>query len=187
MSRALIVLIGLTSVISVAEALLRWLIIYAGLYGVVTTLSSLCYLAAGITFIVWMFRARGVADTIVSTRQHRWSKPWTIAAWFVPIVNVWIPGVLVQDIWRASDRSQRLVPVTDRRKSVLVRAWWVSYTVSLLAGVLTEAVDDPETATALYSVSVVALALAGVLVVQVIRQIDEMQLSAPNACPAPAA
>jgi hypothetical protein len=206
LSTALTVLIGLSVAAAVADLVLWWVIAVetgeyvAGPMGpfslagmLIGFAVSLTYLAAGITFVVWTFLARRVADTITPTHQHRWSTPWTIAGWIVPFVNVWIPGAVVQDIWRASDRSQPLVALRDRPRSGLIRAWWACFVVSFLVEVLTDVLTGqqpivtPYIAAALYTVSVLALVPAAWLGGRVIRQIDDRQVSEPSAVSAPAA
>lgn len=215
LSTALIVLMGLTAVAGLALAGFNWGIapiligaalsdgtslVLVMLYTMLGAASGLLHLAAGITFIVWMFRSRGVADTITSTHQHRWSKPWTIASWFVPLVNLWVPYAAMQDIWRGSDRTDPLVPLKNRPGNRLLPWWWTSCLVSAFADIGASLADemagtpdrgvDPDVLATWITVSAVALASAALLATQVIRQIEARQnapVTEPNASPAPAA
>lgn len=211
LSTALIILIGLSTVADLLVAGLRWVLQSvpaevesgdaSGFYLLVTfdllaLAASVVWLVAGITFIVWMFLARGVADAITSAHQHRWSKPWTIVGWFIPFFNVWIPYAVMQDIWRGSDRTDPLVLLQNRPVNRLITWWWLSY----LAHLFTYAVFNvqekqgvSEEVTSMWlTVSTLALVPAAVLVAKVIRQLDDRQfpgtdVTDPNASPAPAA
>lgn len=51
----------------------------------------LALLAAGVVFIVWLWRARGNAE-LFCYGQHRRSRGWVIGGWFCPVVNFWFPS-----------------------------------------------------------------------------------------------
>jgi Na+/proline symporter len=79
--------------------------------------------------IVWLFRARANALAI---RDHgqRWGRPWLIFGWFVPVMDLWVPKQIVDDIWSASEPAQD--GRQGIRKPLLVTAWWTAF---LLYGV----------------------------------------------------
>lgn len=89
-------------------------------------------LVTGVVFLVWLF--------VAASNAHRWgavlrqSSGWAVAGWFVPVLNLWRPKQMLDDVWRASMPGVR--PSTDLRRlprPLLVTGWWVTY---LLAGVL---------------------------------------------------
>lgn len=150
------------------------------------------FLTAGVVFLVWLHRARYNSERISYADPHRHKRGWTIGSWFVPIVNLWFPQQVVQDVYRGSDRSQADRPLVARNTSGLVNAWWAAVLVMwtgdrLLAGLLVR--DGSMDTIALLSwVSAVITIVAAVLAVRVIKQINDLQhLNAPNAAPAPAA
>jgi len=94
--------------------------------------SSPLTLATGVTFISWLYlaavnaRRRGAAP--------RRPAGWAIAGWFVPVLSLWRPKQVLDDIWRASVPG--VPPGIDLRKvpkSCLVTGWWAAW---LLAGAL---------------------------------------------------
>ena len=94
----------------------------------------LLYVAAGVVFMVWLWRARANAEYLCEGR-HRRSRGWVIGGWFCPVVGFWFPYQIVADVWRASDpgtprRVEDLRYVPSPR---LVLAWWVGF---LLSGVI---------------------------------------------------
>jgi hypothetical protein len=62
----------------------------------------LALLAAGVVFIVWLWRARGNAE-LFCYGQHRRGRGWVIGGWFCPVVNFWFPKQIVDDVIAASD------------------------------------------------------------------------------------
>ncbi|WP_331737266.1 DUF4328 domain-containing protein (plasmid) [Streptomyces sp. NBC_00984] len=76
--------------------------------------------AAGVAFVVWLWRVRINAEVMSGATAHRRSRGWVVGSWFAPVVNMWIPYQVVSDVWRASAR-QRAVPVT------LVTTWWALF------------------------------------------------------------
>lgn len=51
---------------------------------------SVTFIAAGVMFLVWLFRVRNNAEA-ASALQHRHSKPWLVWGWILPLVNLWFP------------------------------------------------------------------------------------------------
>ncbi len=147
--------------------------------------------AAGVVFFIWLWRAR-VNSERMTNAKHGLDRFWVVGAWFCPVVNLWWPRRIVDDIWRASrpgkpDGQERIdiLPV-----SPLVRVWWLTLIADLamvealrwVVVVDTLAVNDVRTI-ALYPIlSTVLLAVAGALLIRVIRQITEWQ-SSPRVMP----
>lgn len=78
--------------------------------------------------IFWLWCARANADSSRPGR-HRLSRGWVIGAWFTPIVSLWYPLVLVDDVVRASDpatppTSARL-PASASTRAVI--GWWAAF------------------------------------------------------------
>lgn len=94
------------------------------------------YLAAGVAFIRWFHRAYSNLP-VLGVPDRRYRRGWAIASWLIPVVSLFLPKQIYNDIWRASEpelpwpahRGQwRLL-----RIPVLHTAWWVVFVV---AGVL---------------------------------------------------
>jgi hypothetical protein len=139
--------------------------------------------AAATVFLTWLWRARVNAERLCRA-EHRWSRGWTVGAWFVPVVNLWFPRQVVDDVWRTSRPGvpEDTYRVDGLGTSPLVGAWWYS----LLANVLVvlalrvetrgEVTVDVLRAAALYgTVSTLLLLVSATLLSQVIRQITHWQ------------
>jgi hypothetical protein len=74
-----------------------------------------------VLFLVWLARSRRNAQEL-SPRASVPSRGWTIGAWFVPVVNLFVPRRFLLDIGRASSASWE-----KKRDSTLVNLWWVAW------------------------------------------------------------
>jgi len=71
---------------------------------------------------IWLARARRNAVRIALTPQRR-DKMWVWLGWIVPIVSLWYPKQVIDDVWRATLPSE---PTT--------RWWWGTWIASQLLG-----------------------------------------------------
>jgi hypothetical protein len=108
-------------------------------------------------FITWLYVQYRRLHS--SSAHARLAPGWAIGGWFVPIVNLVLPYLVVADVWKA----------TGGRRSggrALVACWWASY---LLSGVLAlsanGAEDDATTLHDALHVNSLYLARAGSLLV----------------------
>jgi hypothetical protein len=74
------------------------------------------YLAGALVWTRLIARAYRELDAIPSA-PRRFGGGWAVGAWFVPVLNLWRPKEIVNDIWRAG----RTEP------SDLLTAWWVLF------------------------------------------------------------
>ncbi|MEV0704707.1 DUF4328 domain-containing protein [Saccharopolyspora sp. NPDC050389] len=133
------------------------------------------YIAAGVVFLIWLWRARINAELLGGRSAHRRSRGWVIGGWFGPVVNLWFPYQVVSDIWRAS-APRRPVP------GGLITAWWVLFVAVTLIGqiLLRSSLEEiteqglQETAN-LSTLSTMLNMAAGVLIVVIITQITAWQ------------
>lgn len=93
--------------------------------GVVGIVQLFLYLVAAGFFIAWLNRMYKNAIAFADPAP-RWGAGWTIGAWFVPILNLWRPKQLVNDVWESNSRTgggQAWVPT-------LLAVWWGGWIVS---------------------------------------------------------
>ncbi|MFG2133849.1 DUF4328 domain-containing protein [Streptomyces sp. NPDC048751] len=84
-----------------------------------------------VLFLVWLARARRNAQEL-SPEASVPSRGWTIGAWFIPVVNFFVPRQFVLDIGRASSASWG-----QKRDTTLVNLWWgawIAHAVVLVVG-----------------------------------------------------
>ena len=81
-----------------------------------------------IAFVGWLWVA--TANLRNAGARVRHAPGWALGSWLVPILNLWRPKQMVDDVWRAS--MPGVPPGVDLRfvrKPVVVTAWWAAYLI----------------------------------------------------------
>lgn len=139
--------------------------------------------AAGTMFLTWLWRARENAERLCRA-EHRWSRGWTVGAWFVPVANLWFPRQVVDDVWRTSrpDVPADTYRVDGLPHSPLVRGWWYAVLANIGVTFLLRmetrgevTIEVLRTAAVYGTVGTLLLTVAAVLLSQVIRQVTHWQ------------
>ncbi|MFC3894959.1 DUF4328 domain-containing protein [Lentzea rhizosphaerae] len=184
------VLIGLTALGNVAEAAVGWFTwstagdLWAGTATpadlrnadvanvlVDWPLTLLTLVTIGV-FLTWLYNARINAERLSPEAEHRHSRVWVWLGWLVPVVNLWYPKQVVEDIWQAGSPPSRTIS-----------KWWTAYLLMWLFdfayvrfyvnGRLT--MDSFLIAATFSTISAVVGILAAVLAVRIVRQISDFQ------------
>jgi hypothetical protein len=157
----------------------------SGSFGIV---AALALFAAAAVFIVWLWRVRWNAE-MFCRGEHRFTRGWVLGGWIVPVVNLWYPKWVVDDIVAASD--PRTPPQTVNLRTVpgtrLVWAWWITWVVGLVLDNVAQRsaldgvpqVGELRTNAALSSISAVSLTAAAVLAVILIQRVNDLQTLRP--------
>jgi hypothetical protein len=91
---------------------------------------SLLFTITAAAFIAWLYRAYTNLERLGATGL-RFSRKWVIGGWFVPILALWRPKQIVNDVWRASDpdlpRENR--SWQDDYVPRLFTFWWIAFVV----------------------------------------------------------
>jgi hypothetical protein len=149
------------------------------------TITVLLALAILVLIVIWTYRAAKNNDAL-GRIYPRFKPAWAIAGWLVPLVNLVIPVLILQDLWRGSDTaSPREDPGWRANKgSSLIGWYWAVFLVSSLrygvgtseAHLLdTNELRDLRNHDRVALVGMVASIGAAVLAVQVIRRITTRQ------------
>lgn len=155
------------------------------------------YFAAAIAFIVWFRRAYRNTAGLGATGM-RYKPGWSIGAWFVPILNLFRPKQISNDIWRASD------PELPRHASGwqgnevhgLIHWWWAMWIIAGVIGNISarvyfnaETLSEQLNASAVAAFADVVFIVAAVLAILIVRAITirqeerEETFSAPQQAP----
>lgn len=140
---------------------------------------------AGITFLLWYSRAYRNVEALGVSRP-RWGRRWAIAYWFIPIVNLFRPKQVMNDIWRGSDPKLSVHTITVEKHPVspLLHWWWAAWLLSVWVANFAirrtfendvPSIDNLRTEATAYVVTDVADVIAGVLAILVIRRITARQ------------
>jgi Domain of unknown function (DUF4328) len=106
------------------------------------------YLVAAVVFIRWFHRAYANLPAVgIEGLGH--SPGWAIGAWFVPVVSLFWPKQIADEIWRGSDPSLEPDQGRDWRRGkvpLFFGLWWLAFIASsLLVGAGSELWGGAET------------------------------------------
>ncbi|MGW3244026.1 DUF4328 domain-containing protein [Streptomyces sp. NPDC001070] len=124
-------------------------------------------------FLVWLARARHNAQALSPQAQVP-TRGWTIGAWFVPLVNLFVPRRFLLDIGRASSTAWR-----ESQGRTLVNLWWAAWLGHLLALLVTGSLVPGSLA--LLLVAETCMIAAAVLLCILIERITTLQSAALGA------
>ncbi|WP_371563927.1 DUF4328 domain-containing protein [Streptomyces canus] len=128
---------------------------------------------ATVLFLVWLARSRRNAQEL-SPQASLPSRGWTVGAWFIPVVNFFVPRRFVLDIGRASSASWE-----PKRDTTLVNLWWIAWITHAL--VLLAAGRVAPGSTAFLIVAEGLMIAAAVLLGLVIERVTALQSAALGA------
>jgi hypothetical protein len=142
------------------------------------------YLVAGVVFIRWFYRAYANLPAVgIDKLDHRTG--WAIGAWFVPIVSLFWPKRIADEIWRGSDPSLEPEQSDGSRRGkvpVFFGLWWLTFLASgFLVCVGSHLWDGAETFSQLELAALVEVGgdflgvLSGVLAYVVVDRTSERQ------------
>ncbi len=73
--------------------------------GWITGLQVVVFLIVALMFVVWLYRAYANLPHL-GIANLRFSRVWALTSWVIPVVNLWRPKQIINDIWRASDPNR---------------------------------------------------------------------------------
>lgn len=132
---------------------------------------------AAVFFIRWFHRAYKNLIPL-GAGQLRFGPGWAIGGWFVPILSIWRPKQIANDIWRASDPGYPPGTTAWRAASVpgLFALWWAGFLASnwlsqagLRLSISAEEVTELQRVTVMYLVADGVDLIAAVLAILVVR------------------
>lgn len=86
-------------------------------FHVTRALRDVLLVAAAGWGLVWLFHMRDLADTVWPEGQ-RYRRGWLFWSWLIPIGDLFVPKMILNDLWAATDPRRRRGPV-------LLRVWWL--------------------------------------------------------------
>ncbi|MEJ7892205.1 MAG: DUF4328 domain-containing protein [Solirubrobacteraceae bacterium] len=94
---------------------------------------SVGFIPAIIAFLLWYSRA--YRNVIALRITPRYGTRWAVWYWFIPIVSLFRPKQVMNDIWRGSDPDPAAPKrLEDRRVSPLLHWWWALWLLSFWVG-----------------------------------------------------
>jgi hypothetical protein len=91
----------------------------------VSCLSSLGSFLSFIIFMIWFYRSHKNLQAY-NSMGLKYSPGWAVGSFFVPILNLFRPYQIAQEIWTASDPQASTVGWKQSKLSIVVIFWWLS-------------------------------------------------------------
>ncbi|MEU6080056.1 DUF4328 domain-containing protein [Streptomyces sp. NPDC047108] len=105
-------------------------------FGALTSLPTL------VLWLVWFWRLAVNTEVIAPGRQ-RFSRGWAVGSWFTPVVQLWFPKQMANDIWQVMAPAQPGPPSgpyggrTQAPSRALLNWWWGTYCAMFALGFVT--------------------------------------------------
>lgn len=94
---------------------------------IVSDVEGIAVVAAGIAFVIWFHRMYANLPMLGVTKR-RFRLGWAIWAWVVPIMSLFRPKQIADDIWRGSDpENPYREPEPRAPVSPLLHWWWAVF------------------------------------------------------------
>jgi hypothetical protein len=94
-------------------------------------LQAVCLTVAASAFIAWFHRGYSNLPRL-KVWKLRFDVSWTIGAWFVPVLNLWRPKQIANDLWRGSEPVPGPKRLEDHpRVGYVVHLWWAMWLLGL--------------------------------------------------------
>lgn len=109
--------------------------IIASIAGYTAILTFLALITSAITFIQWFRRAYYNLEKKMNKLEY--SNGWAAGAWFIPIINLFVPYRIMKELYIKTDQYLLLnskEPYTERLKTDYVKGWWTIWIFSLIFG-----------------------------------------------------
>ncbi|WP_159447727.1 DUF4328 domain-containing protein [Streptoalloteichus hindustanus] len=102
------------------------------LHALTSLLQFATLIATGVVLVVWLFRARANAEAMVPAPHHL-GRTWLVIGWLVPVVSLWFPKRIMDDIWRAShpNTPSTCYDLNLTNRPGLGYAWWAAWLLHL--------------------------------------------------------
>jgi len=143
-------------------------------------LQGLAWVVTAVLFLVWLHRVYGNLG-VLGAHRMRFSPRWAVGTFFVPVLNLVWPFLVLREVWNASGADADDAPLPTSTPP-LVAAWWATFvTATVLDPGFRRLVEDPASRlavggpTLLLFVAQLAEIAAAVLAIVLVLRIDERQ------------
>ena len=151
---------------------------------VIGILQFLLLIVTAVFFILWFHRAYTNLGALDADGLRR-ATGWAVGSWFVPILNLWWPKQIANDIWRASDPSRERDQGTAWRGApvpALYALWWglwivggILANVAFVLSIGAEEIPELKASTIAYILSDSVDVLAAIAAILVVRRTTDRQ------------
>jgi hypothetical protein len=160
------------------KATLDELLMFDHRQSVVLLAQVLAHAVAGILFLRWFHRA--YRNLLSLGTKRRWRAGWAIGYWFIPILSLFRPKQIANEIWRGSNPALG----SGRSSSIpaVLSLWWGAWIIAVLFSYIARSsentartLDDLAFACTMWVWTDLLALTAAILAMRVIKRITERQ------------
>jgi len=99
-------------------------------------IQRLAQIATAMCFLVWIYRAHRNLPAL-SAHNLTYSPGWAVGGFFIPVLNLVHPYLVIKEIWKASSSEADIsdgVSWQDTKTSPLLGVWWSAWVVANILG-----------------------------------------------------
>ncbi|HEX2590138.1 MAG TPA: DUF4328 domain-containing protein [Rhizomicrobium sp.] len=123
-----------------------------------------------VSLFVWLHRA--TANVYAFGADISFDPPWAIGWLILPVVNIWMPFVVMEELWRASEDAHAW---RQHTAPWAVIYWWAAWAASCLLGVLAYFTGGALVVKAGYLIATAAYLFLLAPIVEQIRDLQQTQ------------
>jgi hypothetical protein len=146
----------------------------------VMVLLLILFLASGIVWLVWQYRAHSNLRALGAT-DLRYTPGWAVGWWFIPFANIVMPYLTMRELWKASEPNAGAVEWKISRSTWLLPMWWGTWLATQIpAQIASVAAENPsipsQIAASGWLIGFTGLVVvAGALAIALVRRVDLRQ------------
>jgi len=154
------------------------------LQSVVALLQFPLYILTIVAFLVWLNRSH--KNLLALRPSHlNFSSGWAVGWWFIPFLALYKPFQVVREVWWESDpdipEEQMFLTESLHSAPTYMGVWWTFWLISNFANNIAGRIFDPDRTDNVFAVGIVFIVssvltiIAGVLAIQVVRDVTARQ------------
>jgi hypothetical protein len=149
-------------------------------------ISALIIAVTAILWVIWQFRGQKNVRAL-GAANLRFAPGWVVGWWFIPVANYAMPYLTMRELYKASDPDAGAVEWAAMATPLLLPLWWAAWLLRQILAVAAGTVTSGDTAgttehlnhviaaEGLLITGEVALIVAAILAILLVRRIDQRQ------------
>ena len=87
---------------------------------IIKLIVGLVFFITAIIFLIWIYKTSWICNRIASPKM-KYSPGWAVGWFFIPIANIWMPFLVMREIWKVAKNP---INWQKEKSSSLVGLWW---------------------------------------------------------------
>ena len=152
----------------------------------VSSVGLLIIVVIAVLWVIWQYRGQKNVRAL-GAANLRFAPGWVVGWWFIPVANYAMPYLTMRELYKASDPDAGAVEWAAMATPILLPLWWAACLLRQILAVAAATVTSGDTrgtiehinhviaAESLLITAEVALTVAAILAILLVRRIDQRQ------------